>query len=101
MSKLFGARGGGGQQKIYIADFGLLGQKMVPAPAGEIFFSSRIFFLKKNVASLKSSKSGVGGQKAIYEGVVLKARGVIIFFQQGVARVPQPLAHLCPRVFTK
>ena len=89
MSKLFGAGGGvikifarggviknffrvgleGGRQNFFIADFGVLGQKLVPAPAGKIFFSSRIFFLKKkNLASLKSSKSGVGGQKPFLRG---------------------------------
>ena len=60
----------GGRQIFFIADFGVLRQKLLPALAGEIFFSSRIFFSKKkkNVASLKSSKSGVGGQKPFLRG---------------------------------
>ena len=70
----------GGLDKKIIADFDLFGQKLVPASAGEIFFSSRIFFLKKR-RQLKKLKIWGRGSKAISEGVgvVLKARGVKFF----------------------
>ena len=47
----------GGRQIFFIADFGVLGQKLVPAPAGEIFFSSRNFFFlkKKRVVNVRKS----------------------------------------------
>ena len=68
MSKLFGAGGGviknllgggvikkifrvgleGGRQIFFIADFGVLGQNLVPAPACKKKFSSRFFFLKNH-----------------------------------------------------
>ena len=85
----------GVNKNFFIADFGLLGQKLVPAPAGEIFFSSRIFFLKKKRCQLKKLKIWGRGSKAISEGVgvVLKSRGGHnFFFQQGVAPLqPHPL----------
>ena len=88
MSKLFGARGviknllGGGHKfffpgwgwrgvdKIFfIADFGLLGQKLVPALAGEIFFLPEFFSIKKKRRQLKKLKIWGRGSKAISEGV--------------------------------
>ena len=79
----------GAGDTFFIADFGFLGLKLAPASAGEKkkiqknfekFFSQK----KNNVASLKSSKSGiwVGGSKAISEGVgvILNARGGHKFF---------------------
>ena len=58
-------------------------------------FSFQILFSKKNVASLKSSKSGVGGQKPFLRGwgwFWRLHRGVInFFFQQGAAPLqPHP-----------
>ena len=86
IKKNFQGGAGGGSINFFIADFGVLGQKLVPRQPAKKIFSSRIFFSKKKVASLKSSKSGGRGSKAISEGVgvVLKARGgVIIFFFRG------------------
>ena len=57
---------------FFIADFGLLGQKLVPAPAGEIFFFFQNFFLKQKRRQLKKLKIWGRGSKAISEGVVLK-----------------------------
>ena len=75
----------GVNKNVFIADFGLLGQKLVPAAAGEIFFPSRFFFLKKKRRQLKKLKIWGRGSKAISEGVgvVLKARGVKFFFRGG------------------
>ena len=71
---------------FFIADFGFLGLKLVPAAAGEKKFSRKFlnfFFLKKSL-QLKKLEIwvGGGGSKAISEGVgvILNARGSYFFF---------------------
>ena len=94
--KNFQGGAGGGSIKIFYCWFRRFRTKTdAGASRRKIFFFQNFFFLKKTVASLKSSKSGVGGQKPFLRGWGWFWRlggGHEIFFQRGVAPLqPHPL----------